>query len=257
MNYLNASRTRHCSQDSHGLGAALRRQADRLATTLLPQSCAICGAWAGGEAVCARCAPVLPRLPEPRCPTCSDRSPAGDVCARCAAEPHQFDRVVAALAYAPPVDDLIQSLKYGHQLHLARWFGNVLADRLLAEPDVGTWKAPIIIPMPLHPERLAERGFNQAAEISRTVARRLGQPLLVDACVRVRATAPQTRLGLDERRGNVRNAFECRQSLSGHTVILVDDVLTSGASLDELARTARMHGATRIIAAVVGRTLHG
>jgi predicted amidophosphoribosyltransferase len=75
--------------------------------------------------------------------------------------------------------------------------------------------------------------------------------------MRVRATAPQARLGLEDRRGNVRNAFECRESLTGRSVILVDDVLTSGASLDELARTVRLHGAQHVLAAVVGRTLHG
>ena len=109
--------------------------------------------------------------------------------------------------------------------------------------------------MPLHEARLAERGFNQAAEIVRRLAPRLNVPWQADGCRRVRDTPPQAGLDLNARRRNLRGAFDCGLDLAGLRVALVDDVMTSGASLDELARTVRRAGATQVWAWVVARTL--
>lgn len=242
MNYLTRSRTPLRFFPALA-GAAV--------TAALPQDCAVCGAYAGRWPVCPACEAALPGLPERRCPHCADRSESGDVCARCLSDDHGFDATVAAFAYAPPVDGLVQALKYGHRLHLADWFGDRLADRLGDQCE-----APAVIAMPLHPARLAERGFNQATEIARPLARRLGVRLAHSICARVRPTPPQARLALADRRANVRQAFECRTDFGGRTVVLVDDVMTSGASLGELARTVRLHGAGRVIAAVAARTVH-
>lgn len=191
------------------------------------------------------------------CPVCSDRSDSGDVCGRCLAHPPAYARVVSAFSYAHPIDELVQALKYGHRLHLAEWFGQALAEAWLRDDEARCDRGPLIIAMPMHPDRLTDRGFNQATEIARPLARRLGVPLDHGACTRVRATAPQARLDASGRAGNVRDAFECRIDLTGRTAILVDDVMTSGASIGELARTVRLHGAARVLVAVAARTLHG
>jgi predicted amidophosphoribosyltransferase len=107
----------------------------------------------------------------------------------------------------------------------------------------------------LHPDRLRERGFNQSAEIARAVSRQTGIPLALASLVRTRPTPPQAALPLKERAGNVRGAFECGADLAGRRVLLVDDVMTSGATLRECARVLKLHGAATITVAVVARAL--
>jgi predicted amidophosphoribosyltransferase len=111
-----------------------------------------------------------------------------------------------------------------------------------------------VVPMPLHRTRLAERGFNQSLEIARHVARRLALPVDADAARRVLATTPQVDLPLDARARNVRGAFACEHRLDGLNIAVVDDVMTSGASLDELAATLKAAGAARVVNWVAART---
>jgi ComF family protein len=254
MNYLRASRT---PGTANGRSRRLFARLGGALAAMLPQACEVCADWAGRRAVCRACESALPRLPERHCPRCCDRSESGDACARCLAHPPAFDRTIAAFAYASPVDDLVQSLKYAHRLHLAEWLGQALAETWAArEVPIPAGERPILIPMPLHPDRLVERGFNQATEIARPLARLLNAPIAHEACVRVRATAPQARMAISSRPANVIDAFECREDLDGRTAIIVDDVMTSGASIGELARVVRLHGASRVIVAIAARTLH-
>jgi predicted amidophosphoribosyltransferase len=109
--------------------------------------------------------------------------------------------------------------------------------------------------MPLHPRRLAERGFNQALEIARSVARHLGRPIEPRGVLRVKDTLPQTKLPYEERAKNVRGAFLCKLDLSGASVAVVDDVMTTGATLNELARALKRAGATRVENLVIARTV--
>jgi ComF family protein len=109
--------------------------------------------------------------------------------------------------------------------------------------------------MPLHPKRLQERGYNQAGEIAKRLARRIDLPLSLTACTRAKDAPPQASLPLKERHKNIRGAFECKMDLSGQRIALVDDVMTTGASLDELAKTVRRAGAAEVQAWVVARTL--
>jgi len=154
------------------------------------------------------------------------------------------------LLYTPPADILIQRLKYGGELALAGF----LADLLLTEIDRAALP-DALLPMPLHPRRLGERGFNQAVEIGRRLSRRLGIPLLLADCRRIRDTPAQVGLDHAARQSNLRGAFACDQTLRGRHVALVDDVLTSGASLNALAQATRQAGAARVEAWVVARTL--
>jgi ComF family protein len=115
--------------------------------------------------------------------------------------------------------------------------------------------ADLVMALPLSPQRLGERGFNQAVEIARPLSRALGTPLSLDDCRRVRETAPQASLPWSARRANVRNAFECGIDLTGRSVAVVDDVMTTGATLGEFARTLKRHGAARVTNWVVARAV--
>jgi ComF family protein len=200
------------------------------------------GAW------CDACDSGLPYFSKQHCPVCALPSPGGAVCGQCLRKQPLFDRTVGVYAYAFPVDSLIQSLKFNEQLQLAASLADKLAQRIDTLPDC-------IIAMPLHPARLRERGFNQSLELARRVARRLDVPLLPHACRRVRNTPRQSSLKWKERGKNVRKAFVCTQDMSGKHVAMVDDVMTSGASLNELALALRRAGANEVSAWIVARTL--
>jgi ComF family protein len=215
----------------------------------LGEDCPLCGARSGPELLCAACVADLPGLPE-HCPRCAVPTAGGTICGSCLADPPHFDGTTALWRYEFPCDQLVQALKYRAQLALAGFFARALASRPLPEVD-------LIVPMPLHPKRLAERGFNQALEIARVVARRLERPIEPLAVPRVKDTSPQTGLPYKERAKNVHGAFACHRDLSGRRVAVVDDVMTTGATLDELARVLKGAGAARVENLVVARTVRG
>jgi len=187
------------------------------------------------------------------CPVCALPTTEGQVCGACLADPPAFDYTVAALQYAFPADALIHSLKYRESLAMA----TLLADLLMAQMDGATSStlSDFIVPMPLHPARLQQRGFNQALEIARRVSKKYGIALLPGACQRIKDTPPQTGLPWKEREKNIRGAFACEIDLTGKHVAVLDDVMTTGTTLNELAKVLRKRGATRVSAWVVARTL--
>lgn len=217
--------------------------------SLIAQPCVLCGARTRGGLLCAPCEADLPRLPAERCPRCALPSPGGHLCGACLKRPPAFDRAAAVFSYGFPLDALIRHCKYGGAQELAAWFAGSLAAELKEHP-----RPDLIVPMPLHPARLRQRGFNQALEIARRLADRLDIPCR-HACRRQRDTPSQAGLDLKARRRNLRDAFVCDESLADKRVALLDDVMTSGSSLDELARTARRAGAADISVWVVARTL--
>ena len=199
---------------------------------------------------CVACDATLPYLDAPHCPVCALPTSFGEVCGHCLKEPPLFTRTTAVFGYSFPLDKLIQALKYGEQLALANAFAEKLALR------IGNSDLPdCIIPMPLHPAKLRERGFNQSQLLAATLARKLDIELQTNACQRVRDTPAQSGLPWKERRKNVRNAFRCDKDLTGKRVALVDDVLTTGASMNALADAVQQRGASEIQAWVVARTL--
>ncbi len=215
---------------------------------MLPQHCLLCTAPALTRLLCAECYAQLPWLPTLHCPQCAIPTSSGNLCGGCLSHPPRFDAVTAAFIYAWPLAPLIHHYKYAGNLALARLLGEALAVPANRAVDC-------IIPMPLSPARLRERGFNQAQEIARVVSRATGIKLAAEACRRVRDSAPQATLPWKERAKNIRGAFVCDADLSGLRVAVIDDVLTTGATLNELARNLRKAGAIEIQGWVVARTL--
>lgn len=227
----------------------------KLARVLLPQDCLLCGdpaesitdSGSGSGVLCPACRDTLPRAPVECCPICALPGPATGPCGACLKHPPHYDATLTSLMYAFPVDRLIQMLKYQHRLPVA----NMLAGMML-QAAPGTMD--VLIPVPLSASRLRERGFNQALELARLLGKALGRPVEPNTCHRVVDTPPQAALAWGQRHKNIRNAFECAQDFSGRHVVLVDDVMTTGATLDELARTLKLHGASRVTNWVAART---
>lgn len=220
----------------------------RVIAQALAQDCVLCGDASGEALLCGACWHDLPTLPSGGCPVCALPTPGGETCGACLKSPPAFDASIAVWRYGFPIDKLVQALKFEHRLALAGLFSQAM----LAGPRP---VADLVIALPLSPQRLAERGFNQAVEIAWPLARALGRPLSRDDCRRVRETAPQTALPWKARRANVRNAFECAIDLAGKAVVVVDDVMTTGATLGEFARTLKRHGAARVTNWVVARAV--
>jgi ComF family protein len=247
---------------SQSLLARAGRLAGRAADGLLAQDCLLCGQPSGGEILCPACENDLPRLPFPRCPRCALPTAQGETCGRCLAHPPHYDRTLAVFDYAFPLDKLIQAFKYSHRLALAAYLGLELTrlalesvERVEALESGPEPMADLVIPLPLHLARLRERGFNQALELARPVAKALGLPLDFQTCARTRHTPAQAGLPWKQREKNMRGAFRCAHDLPGRRVLLVDDVMTTGASLNECARTLKRHGAAEVTLLVVARTL--
>lgn len=213
-------------------------------------SCVLCGAAASARGLCNGCWAELPWLRGPCCARCAHPLPSPGVCGRCIAEPPHYDSVVAACRYAYPAGDLIQACKYGGHLAAATPLAAMLETVVSLRPDV-------LVPMPLSAERLRTRGFNQALELARVLARVLAIPVDAGLCVKTRETPPQSRLPWKERRKNVRGVFVVQANLDGRHVAVVDDVLTTGATLNELAKNLKRAGAATVTGFVVARTVAG
>jgi ComF family protein len=229
---------------------SVRRSALDAARLALPQRCELCAGHSATELVCAACMRDLPRI-ESACPVCALPGSGGVICGSCLAQPPPFEATLSAYAYAFPVDRLIQAYKYHGRLALGDWCAAAIVAARSRVPE----PAPAhVVAMPLAAERQRERGFNQAAEIAHGVATRIGVTVIETGVRRTRATAPQATLPWAERAANIRGAFACANDLTGMAVAVVDDVMTTGATLAEFARTLKAAGATRVENWVVART---
>jgi ComF family protein len=220
---------------------------------LAPASCFWCRAPGAAQGVCAACIAALPWNLR-ACRACGlplpDAAAAG-ACGECLRDAPPQDASWVAFRYAAPIAEAIVELKFHGRLAPAHLLGSLMAERLALRPDP---LPEVLVPVPLAPGRLRRRGYNQALELGRPLARRLSLRLLPAAARRVRATLEQTRLDAAERRRNVRGAFAVEAALvRGRHVALLDDVVTTGATITELARAARAAGACRIEAWAVAR----
>jgi ComF family protein len=176
-------------------------------------------------------------------------TPGAAVCGHCLKKAPHFDATQALYRYDFPADKLIQALKYRRRLASADFLSRALAELPLHQrPD-------LILPVPLAPARLAARGFNQAVELARPLTKQLQVPIELAAVRRCRETVPQVSLPWKARAKNISHAFECSVDLTGKTVLVIDDVMTTGATLNELARVLKAHGARWVGNRVVARAV--
>ena len=221
------------------------RWTDRVLGTVFPPRCLLCLDPGQRPALdlCRDCESDLPWI-EHACPACGVPAPGVllSPCAACLASQRTCDRTVAALAYRFPVDALVRTLKYRGELASGRVLGTLMARQLRRRGYAGV---DALVPVPLHHRREAQRGFNQALELARVVGRELGIPVDPECCERQRDTPEQARLDAAARPGNVRDAFRVRRR-PAQRIAIIDDVLTTGSTVEELARVLRAGGATRV-----------
>jgi ComF family protein len=213
---------------------------------LYPPTCVLCGAkGAAGKDLCTDCFAELPwnRHPCPRCAAPLPPDADTPLCGDCIRQLPSWDEARSPLAYGFPVAKLVQRFKFEGDLAVGRLLGSLLADYLAAGED----RPNCIVPVPLHAARLRERGFNQAVELAGPVAKRLKIEVRLDLCERGRATQVQSKLDSDERRKNLKDAFTVKRSVQGLHIALLDDVVTTGATAESLAKMLREAGAARVM----------
>ena len=221
---------------------------DYILNLLLPVTCVICHApvpereWGGA---CPECWSRLVPLEPPFCQQCGEPAPAIEgLCGLCRTGEHAFDLARSALLFTHALREIIHHLKYADRVSLARRLGDILKKCREREPFAGD----LVIPVPLHRSRERKRGFNQAE----LIAERLGMPIAARLLRRRKNTPSQTGLTRNERKRNLAGAFEVRGAVRG-TVIVVDDVYTTGSTLNEIARTLKRAGAERVEVLTVAR----
>ncbi len=215
---------------------------------LFPPRCVGCrqvGSW-----LCPECRNTIELLSPPLCPRCGIPTPGGKLCPRCQRAALQIDGARSVAFFDGPVREAIHRLKYSNVRDLAVPLGEMM---------VSYWQdvrlpAEVIVPVPLHTRRLRERGYNQAALLARELGRGVGLPVLEDALVRVRETSPQVDLNAEERKENVRGAFHCpADQLADKDVLLIDDVYTTGATLEACSLALRQRGVRTVWALTLAR----
>ena len=220
-----------------------------LATRLLPPRCLACGEPGEGDRdLCTACACALPVAGQ-ACPRCALPLPATAACGACLQRPPPLQGARAAFVYVAPVDRLLRRHKFHNDLAAGRLLSEWMAEGFAALPAPAA-----LVPVPLHPTRLRQRGYDQALELAKPLARALQLPLVADALVRVRATAPQSELDAEARQRNLRRAFACAEGVQlPQHVVLIDDVMTTGATLQAAAKALRRAGVLRVDAWVCAR----
>jgi ComF family protein len=235
-----------CEADAraHGNNDTSETFAARMANRWLPSRCLLCSD-ACAHAVCAPCDASLARTSDASCPRCRLPASNGEVCGRCLRFPPKWHRLDARFMYEFPLDRLIVGAKHARFWGVFDW-----------ATTIENWPfAPnaMLVPVPLAAERIEARGYNQASLLAHSIAKRFGLRVDEEALIRVRAAGTQANRNWVERRRNVKDAFAATRSLAGEAVVLIDDVLTTGATLNECARTALEAGAASVDAFVIAR----
>ncbi len=196
--------------------------------------------------LCAYCLDDLP-VTKHSCLQCGNTLPieANNICGKCQTDPPPIDRTFSLYEYKTPVDHLIKQLKFKHSIITADLLGKLMAQAIIQQ-NIPLPEA--IIPIPLHNKRLRMRGYNQAIEIAKPLAKQLKLPLLTDAVIRHKHTPAQTKSKAKERRINLRNSFNCKTTLPYTSIALVDDVITTGATINEVAKVLKKNGVQQVYA---------
>lgn len=233
---------------------------------IFPPQCLACGSALEigylqdeiyGLPVCPKCKEGIFPLKEPFCTLCStpfrSKVAVSHICGRCTLKRPHFDLLISPFVYEAKIEEIISGFKYGTMGRegklLGRVLGNFLLQRCALEGD------EILIPVPLHPKRERERGFNQTLLMAKGVAHVTGIPIRADLLIRRVYTKSQTGLSLREREQNVKGVFELRrpEEIKGRKILLLDDVATTGSTLNECAKVLKRNGARVVICGVLAR----
>lgn len=220
-----------------------------LGDALLPPACTLCGTRTSGALLCAPCTADLP-WNTPACPGCALPTAQAVLCPACLHKPRSFDSAFAAFVLATPVQQGIHALKYQAQFQQASLLATAFASRLRARADP---LPTLLIPVPLHWRRQWCRGYNQSLELARVIGAELGIAVDTKAAKRRRATPDQIGQTAAQRRKNLKDAFAVSPCIAGLHIALLDDVMTTGATLEELARACKAAGATTVEAWAIAR----
>jgi len=218
---------------------------------LFPQWCVGCGKE--GDFICQACRQSLPRIMPPICPKCGKPQLSGILCPGCTSWQAKIDGIRSPFRFDGVIRQAIHQLKYRNLRALAATLANLLQDYLVTHPMSGE----VLVPVPLHQKRLRERGYNQSSLLAKELGKLTHLPVVDDCLIRHRYALPQTKtLTVDERQSNVANAFTCRdQRLRDKQVLLIDDVSTSGSTLDACAAALKAAGATSVWGLVLAREI--
>lgn len=212
-----------------------------------PRRCVGCGQI--GSFICPNCWRTLPKLVPPFCPKCGKPQPSGLLCASCWRKPSKIDSIRSTSPFEGVMRQAIHELKY----HNLKAISVTLAQLLVSYLETNSLSVEVVVPVPLHPKRLRERGYNQSSLLARELSKQSGLPLVEDCLYRFKNSPPQAETNTaEERWKNVAGAFECHNDkLRGKRVLLIDDVCTSGATLEACAEVLKDGG----VAMVWGLTL--
>jgi len=218
---------------------------------LFPRWCLGCGKE--GDFICGDCRRDLPVITPPVCPRCGSPLSQGAACHDWPDTPDGIDGIRSPFVFDGVIRRAVHELKYRNLRALAPLLAGLLYDHLVSNP----LPADVLVPVPLHPKRLRERGYNQSALISEELGRRCGLPVAANGLIRRHYTVPQARsAGVSERQQNVAGAFACREEgFRGRQVLLIDDVSTSGATLNACAGALKAAGAAQVRGLTLAREL--
>jgi len=220
--------------------------------SFFPRRCVGCGKV--GSFLCPQCLGKLPRLLPPLCPRCGRSQASGIICPSCRQRKTEIDGIRSPFRFDELIRKAIHELKYRNLKAISPCLAELLADYLRSNPLPGE----ALVCVPLHPRRLRERGYNQSSLLARELGRRIDLPVIEDCLIRVKQAQPQVRaIDVEERRRNVADAFACcDEKVSGKQIILIDDVCTSGATLESCAETLKNKGATSVWGLTLAREIY-
>ncbi|MFC1902557.1 ComF family protein [Chloroflexota bacterium] len=218
---------------------------------LFPRWCIGCGKE--GDFLCRSCCQSLPRIMPPLCPRCGRPQPSGTLCPGCITWQAEIDGIRSPFRFDGLLRQAIHQLKYRNIRAMAISLANLLHEYIVANPVSGE----VLAPVPLHQKRLRERGYNQSSLLARELGKLIGFPVVDDCLIRQRHASPQAKTSnVIERQRNVAGAFTCRdERLRGKQILLIDDVATSGATLDACATVLKAAGAASVWALVLAREI--
>jgi len=221
----------------------------QLYSKLMPIHCRLCGIASYDHALCKDCISDLPKI-GPACPRCAHPTPNSRLCGRCLAHPPEYHFSTSIYNYQDPIDRLIVDYKFNDKLYLSNFFAQCMFERLKNKqlPE-------LLIPIPLHPNKLKQRGYNQSFELAKALSKHLNIPTSNEFLERIIDTKPQSSMPFKQRKKNIQHAFKSSIKIPFNHIALIDDVLTTGHTANAAAKTLRLAGASKIEVWTIARAI--